>query len=182
MSTSTTATLGEWLQTINRELGTSFREDEPGRMTLEFEGGLRVGVEFEAGNSAYVIYAPIGALSSAAELPRLLVALQLNLYQRATAGGVIGLDAANGMFVYSFSSLIAHSSPEIFAHQIDQFAEHARRLQQDLEAVPNAHGEFDFELETMQDDLGLLSEAEAESAEAGDLDEPRTGGAEMVRV
>ena len=183
MSTSTKPGLEEWVRAINEELGTAFETEESGRMFLEFEGGLRIGMEFPEGASTYVIYAPIGQLSTAAELPRLLAALQMNLYQRATAGGVIGLDVASGTFVYSFSWPVAHSSPAILARQLDQFAEHARRLQTELAEVADADGEFDFELNTMKESLGLVSEEESDAIETGDdLDDPPSRASGLVRV
>jgi Tir chaperone protein (CesT) family len=181
MSDAAAATLDSWVDTINAALGTSFEVEEPGKLFLEFAGGMRVGVDFPEGAATYDIYAPIGLLNAAAELPRLLTAMQLNLYQRATAGGVIGLDMMSGAFIYSFSYPVAHSSPEILARQLDQFVEHAARLQSQLEQV--ATDQDDAELDALAEDLGVASEADAEAAEASDrLDDPPAGPGYKIRV
>lgn len=155
--------LANWLDTINSELGTAFEQDEPGRAFIAFDDNTRVGIDFPDGAHSYVIYTPIGLLNQAAELPRLLVALQLNLYQRATAGGVIGLDMMSGSFVYSFRHPVAHSSPAILAQQLDQFVEHAQRLREQLEQVADdpEHAELDALAQT----LGMVSEGEAAAIE-----------------
>lgn len=181
MSDTAAATLESWVDAINAALGTSFEIEEPGKLFLEFEGGMRVGVDFPEGAAAYDIYAPIGLLNSAAELPRVMAALQLNLYQRATAGGVIGLDMMSGAFIYSFSYPVAHSSPEILARQIDQFVGHAARLRTQLEQVATVQD--DTEIETLAQDLGVVSAAEADVVEAGDrLDDPPPDPDYKIRV
>lgn len=175
--------LAEWIDTINKKLGTEFDLDESGQMVLEFEGGRRVGVEFADDQSRYDIFTPIGLLNSTADLQRVLAAMQLNLYQRATAGGVIALDMTSGTFVYSFSYPIQHSSAEILALQLDHFAEHADRLQVELEQVATEQGDFDFELEAMRQDFGLLTKSEADEFEnQPQLDDRGSGPSEMIRV
>jgi hypothetical protein len=165
--------LSAWVETINAELGTSFALDDAGGLFIELEGGLKIGVDFPEGAGEYTIYAPIGALDEAAQLPRLLTALQLNLYQRGTAGGVIGLDMMSGLFVYSFNWPVARSSPQLLAAQLDAFAGHAEQLRAELEAVVTdpEHAE----LALFAADNGLFSEPEAdafESADDGRLDAP----------
>jgi hypothetical protein len=165
--------LSAWVETINAELGTSFELDDNGGLFIEFDGGMKVGVEFPEGAGEYVIYAPIGALNEAAQLPRLLTALQLNLYQRGTAGGVIGLDMMSGLFIYSFHWPVAQSSPQVLASQLDAFAGHAEQLRAELEA---AVAEPDkAELAMFAADNGLISESAAETFESADdarLDAP----------
>lgn len=181
MSDPVAPTLESWVDAINTELGTSFELEEPGKLFLEFEGGMRVGVDLPEGADSYDIYAPIGLLNEAAELPRLMAALELNLYQRATAGGAIGLDMMSGTFVYSFSCPVAHSSPEILAQQLDRFVEHAQRLRDQLAQVAGDPDNAD--LDEMAENLGVIRDSEAEAYETGEeLDEspPRPGP--MIRV
>ena len=133
---------------------------------MEFGGDLRVGVDFAEGASRYDIYAPIGFLNAAAQLPRLLVALELNLYQRGTAGGVIGLDMQGGAFIYSCSFPVEAATADVMASQIERFVGHARRLRATLEtAAGDIHA---VELDSLADDLGMVREQDAEAEEAGD--------------
>jgi hypothetical protein len=181
MNDSAAPTLSDWVDAINAALGTAFELEEPDRLFLEFEGDLRVGVDFPEGADSYDIYAPIGLLNTAAELPRLMTALQLNLYQRATAGGVIGLDMTSGAFVYSFAFPVRHSSPSILAHQIDHFVTHARRLRAELEQAVGAPDEV--EIEALAEDLGVVREDAAEAYETDDrLDDPPSDPGPMIRV
>ena len=181
MSDPARPNLEDWVDTINAALGTTFEVEEPGRLFLEFEGGMRVGVDFPEGAASYVIYTPIGLLNAAAELPRLLAALQLNLYQRATAGGVIGLDMMSGAFIYSFSSPVAQSSPEILARQLDQFVLHAARLRSQLEQVVADPDQV--ELDALADDLGMVGADAAEADEARDrLEAPPPDRGFRIRV
>jgi hypothetical protein len=181
MSDAAPPSLEGWVDAINAALGTAFGLEEPGKLFLEFEGDLRVGVDFPEGAASYDIYAPICLLNRAAELPRLLAALQLNLYQRATAGGVIGLDMTSGAFVYSFSFPVARSSPEILARQVDQFVGHARRLREQLE---RAAGDVNrAELDQLAADLGMVPEDAVEDYEADDrIEDPPPPPDPMIRV
>jgi hypothetical protein len=166
MSETETTSLEGWVEAINAALGTSFAPEEPGRLFLEFGGDLRVGVDFPEGAASYDIYAPIGTLDGAAALPRLLAALELNLYQRGTAGGAIGLDMRNGVFVYSFTFPVERASPEILARQIDRFVGHARRLR---EALAQAAGDVrKVELDALAEELGLTRSDAVETVEAED--------------
>lgn len=176
-------TLSKWVAAINENLGTKFEMDESGSLFVECEGDRRVGVDLSDNNPFYVIYTPLGQLSSTWQLPRLLAALQLNLYQRATAGGVIALDMPSGTFVYSFSYPVAQSSAELLAQQLDRFIEHANRLQNELEQVADSNAEFDFELQAMKQDLALLDPAEVEEVEGqSQLEDPDTTSPGMLRV
>jgi Tir chaperone protein (CesT) family len=181
MSDAAPPSLEGWIDAINAALGTAFGLDEPGKLFLEFERDLRVGVDFPDGATSYDIYAPIGLLNSAAELPRLMAALQLNLYQRATAGGVIGLDMMSGAFIYSFSFPVERSSPEILARQIDHFVTHARRLREQLE---QAAGDVNrAELNQLAADLGMVREDAVEDYEADDrIEDPSPRPDPMIRV
>jgi hypothetical protein len=166
MGTSETASLESWVAAINAAMGTSFAIEEPGRLFLEFPGDIRIGVDFPEGARSYDIYAPIAYLNGAAELPRLLAALELNLYQRGTAGGVIGFDSFSAAFIYSFSFPVEQSSAEILARQIDQFAGHAARLR---EALEKAAGDIDaVELENLAGKIGMIREEEVERQESDD--------------
>jgi hypothetical protein len=166
MSGDEPASLESWVEAINAALGTRFVPDEPGRLFLDLPDGLRIGIDFPDGASSYDIYAPVGMLEGAAQLPRLLVAMQLNLYQRGTAGGVLGLDPDRGAFVYSFTFPVAQSAPETLARQIDQFATHARRLRQALAAAAGDLG--GAELDALAEQLGMTRDAAAEAEETGE--------------
>lgn len=169
------ASLEGWVEAINAALGTRFVPEEPGRLFLEFEDGLRLGVDFPEGAESYDIYAPVGYLNAAAGLPRLLAALQLNLYQRGTAGGVIGLDPHAGAFIYSFTFPVDQSSPEVLAGQIEQFVTHARRLRAALEQAAGDVAGGGGELDALAGELAMVREDAAEAYEAagGDRVEER---------
>lgn len=179
-------TLDDWLEAINAALGTSFEPVAYGQLNLEFESGMRVGVDFPDDATSYTIYAPIGMLDGSAILPRLLLALQLNLYQKGTAGGVIGLDMESGTIVYSFAYPVAHSSPELLAQQIDDFAAHAARLATELERAASAPDDVDVDIDGLAQSLGMETADEAEAFEAtGDdlVDEaPQTPDVPQIRV
>jgi hypothetical protein len=177
-------TLDDWIEAINAALGTSFEPVAPGQLNLEFESGRRIGVDFPDDAESYTIYSPIGLLDSSANLPRLLLALQLNLYQKGTAGGVIGLDMASGAIVYSLSYPVALSSPELLAQQIEDFVANATRLESALEQAASSPAAID--VDGLAESLGMVTADEAEAFEAAgsDLvdDEPSAEGIPQIRV
>lgn len=157
-------TLDDWVDVINAELGTSFEPVAPGQLNLEFESGRRIGVDFPDNAETYTIYSPIGLLDSSANLPRLLLALQLNLYQKGTAGGVIGLDMASGAIVYSLSYSVVLSSPDFLAQQIEDFVAHAARLESALEQAAESPAEVD--VDGLAESLGMMTADEAAAFDA----------------
>ena len=167
MSDTVNANLAAWVEQINAALGTSFEIEEPGKLFVEFESGTRVGVDFPDGAESYDIYAPVGDLGSMNDLPKLATALQLNLFQRGTAGGVIGLDQMSGVLVYSFTAQVATSSPQALAAQLEKFVEHVERLRAEIEHAQAEPSEA--ERSDLMGDLGFPTGAE------DNADEPAKG-------
>lgn len=131
----TLSLLEEWVKDVNERLGTEFQVGDDGRLTLEFEGGTRIGAELDVAREYYTLYAPVLTLQGTADLPSLAEALRLNLYQVETDGGTIGLDAVFGVLVYSKRLATASTNGEVFAVQLENFVGWTERLSRHLEAI-----------------------------------------------
>lgn len=174
--------LSAWIDIINQALGTSFELDEPGKLFIEFENGTRVGIDFPDGAHSYDIYAPISLMHKRNELPRLMTALQLNLYQRQTSGGVIGLDMLSGTYVYSITCPVDQSSPEVLAHQIEEFVVNAERLRAQL---ANVESDTDnAEIDLFAERMAMVKEDDVENYESGEVLESETAdnSVPLIRV
>ncbi|MCP5306221.1 MAG: type III secretion system chaperone [Chromatiaceae bacterium] len=159
--------LEQWVAAINEQFGTRFEAEDPEHLFLELEHGRRIGVELPDGGPHYTLFTTVGLLSDPGQLRRLLVALEMNLYQRATAGGVIGLDSFTGALAYSFSFPVDQGSAELLAQQIEHFAEIADAIQGQLDKVASGD-DYSLEAAGIADELGLVPGSEIDAEESGD--------------
>ncbi len=148
----------EWMLLINSELGTQLELDEADRLCLLMPGDILVGLSLDAAGGCYHIYAPLLELEGRQDVPVLGAALELNLYQEATRGGTIGLDAAAGTLVYSFTQRLEHAGAELLATQLNQMAALALALRGSLKLARSGDAALTPEEEK---ELAELEEAES---------------------
>ncbi len=113
-------TFNEWLALINQKLETHLELDEADHFCLLMPQEVEVGVALDAQVGHYYIYAPLLELDGKQDIPVLSEALRLNLHQKSTLGGTIGLDDEAGVLLFSFMQPLERSTPTLLASQLNK--------------------------------------------------------------
>jgi hypothetical protein len=127
--------VGQWLATVNEQLGTAFELTESGACGIDYENGATLFVQVLPEEESLVLYSPVASLDVRLGTLYLLGVLALNLFNRFTGPGVVGYDAERHALVYSERIDIGTSNALALASRLDQFPIVRSRLLEALSEI-----------------------------------------------